>query len=103
MQYDVDNSVKSKYRIGSNTKAFSAAILMKMLDGKDLRQETIGDHLPWYPDNQCADVSLHHLLTMSSVGLRFCPTSKMIKPTIGVNINEIKKKPTGPAKVFRPQ
>ncbi|USD28985.1 beta-lactamase family protein [Pseudoalteromonas sp. SCSIO 43201] len=66
MQYDVANSVKSKYRIGSNTKAFSAAILMNMLDGKDLRQETIGDHLPWYPDNQCADVSLHHLLTMSS-------------------------------------
>ncbi|MBD1582662.1 serine hydrolase domain-containing protein [Pseudoalteromonas sp. S16_S37] len=66
MQYGVENTIKSKYRIGSNTKAFAAAILMRMLEGKDLRQETIGDHLPWYPKNQCADVSLHHLLTMSS-------------------------------------
>ncbi|WP_234401270.1 serine hydrolase domain-containing protein [Pseudoalteromonas sp. T1lg23B] len=66
MQYEVDNTIKSKYRIGSNTKAFAAAILMRMLEGKDLRTQTIGDYLPWYPKNQCADVSLHHLLTMSS-------------------------------------
>ncbi|TMP39570.1 serine hydrolase domain-containing protein [Pseudoalteromonas rubra] len=66
MQYNVDNTVKSKYRIGSNTKAFAAAILMRMLEGKDLRVETVGDYLPWYPKNQCADVTLHNLLAMSS-------------------------------------
>ncbi|WP_245699349.1 serine hydrolase domain-containing protein [Pseudoalteromonas byunsanensis] len=66
MQYEVDNTIKSKYRIGSNTKAFAAAILMRMLEGKDLRTQTIGDYLPWFPKNQCADVSVHHLLTMSS-------------------------------------
>ncbi|WP_440054273.1 serine hydrolase domain-containing protein [Pseudoalteromonas sp. T1lg65] len=66
MQYEVDNTIESKYRIGSNTKAFAAAILMNMLEGKDLKQETIGDYLPWFPKNQCADVSLHNLLAMSS-------------------------------------
>jgi CubicO group peptidase (beta-lactamase class C family) len=66
MQYDVENTLQSKYRIGSNTKAFAAAILMRILEGKDLRQETVGDYLPWYPKNECANVSLHHLLTMSS-------------------------------------
>ncbi|MEC4088862.1 serine hydrolase domain-containing protein [Pseudoalteromonas rubra] len=66
IQYDIPNSVKSKHRIGSNTKAFAAAILMRMLKGKDLRTETVGDYLPWYPKNQCADVTLHNLLSMSS-------------------------------------
>ncbi|MFK3866244.1 serine hydrolase domain-containing protein [Pseudoalteromonas rhizosphaerae] len=66
MQYDIANTTESKYRIGSNTKAFAATMLMKMLKGKDLRTQTIGDYLPWFPKNQCADVSLHNLLTMSS-------------------------------------
>ncbi|MBQ4862397.1 beta-lactamase family protein [Pseudoalteromonas sp. MMG013] len=60
------NTSDSKYRIGSNTKAFTAAILLKMLAHEDLKTKTIGDYLPWYPNNECKKVSLHNLLSMSS-------------------------------------
>ncbi|ESP91894.1 MULTISPECIES: serine hydrolase domain-containing protein [Pseudoalteromonas] len=66
IQYDVANTSDSKFRIGSNTKEFAAAILLRTLAGEDLHSKTIRDYLPWYPDNQCADVSLHNLLSMSS-------------------------------------
>ncbi|WP_312037136.1 serine hydrolase domain-containing protein [Pseudoalteromonas sp. MMG012] len=66
IQYDVANTKESKYRIGSNTKAFASTVLLRMLEGKDLREEKVGDYLPWFPKNQCADVSLHDLLIMSS-------------------------------------
>ncbi|MEC4090536.1 serine hydrolase domain-containing protein [Pseudoalteromonas rubra] len=60
------NTSDSKYRIGSNTKEFAAALLQQMLSQEVLETTTIGDYLPWFPNNACKDVTLHNLLTMSS-------------------------------------
>ncbi|AZZ99143.1 serine hydrolase domain-containing protein [Pseudoalteromonas sp. R3] len=60
------NTSDSKYRIGSNTKEFAAALLQKALRQEEIETKTIGDYLSWFPNNECKDITLHNLLTMSS-------------------------------------
>ncbi|KAF7783618.1 hypothetical protein PRUB_a3439 [Pseudoalteromonas rubra] len=60
------NTSDSKYRIGSNTKEFTAALLQKALLQEEIETKTIGDYLSWFPNNECKDITLHNLLTMSS-------------------------------------
>lgn len=67
MPWDVPNTPDTKFRIGSVTKQFTAALILKLVEqGKLDLQGTITDYLPDYPKAQGERVTIHHLLTHTS-------------------------------------
>ncbi|HYO47373.1 MAG TPA: serine hydrolase, partial [Gemmatimonadota bacterium] len=67
MEFDVPNTVDTKFRIGSVTKQFTAAIVLQLVEeGKIDLQGKITDYLPEYPAAQGGRVTIHHLLSHTS-------------------------------------
>lgn len=66
-QADVPINTRSAFKIASVTKAFTAVLVMKLVeDGKIQLDETIGAYYPNYKGAAKDKVTLHHLLTYSS-------------------------------------
>jgi CubicO group peptidase (beta-lactamase class C family) len=67
MEFDVPNTPRTRFRIGSVTKQFTAAIVLQLVEeGRIDLQAPITRYLPEYPAGQGERVTIHHLLTHTS-------------------------------------
>ncbi len=67
MEWNIPNEQKTKFRIASLTKQFTAALILKLVQEKKLKlKDKISDHLPYYRRDIGKKVTIHHLLTHSS-------------------------------------
>ena len=67
MEWDIPNTTDTKYRIASVTKPFTAILILQLVaEGKLDLHKPINTYLPDYPNNNGAQVTIHHLLTHSS-------------------------------------
>lgn len=65
--WNIPNTADTKFRIGSTTKQFTAALVLSLVeDGKLELKGTVLDYLPDYPEEQGKQISIHQLLTHSS-------------------------------------
>ncbi len=72
MDLDVPNKVKTKYRIASMTKAFTAMLIMQLVEeGKVQLDAKVTTYLPDYPKPQGDNITIHHLLTHISGMLNY--------------------------------
>ncbi len=66
-EWDIANSVNTRFRIASLTKQFTAALIMQLVDEKKVVLDSpIGHYLQDYPAETGKKVTVHHLLTHSS-------------------------------------
>ena len=66
-EWDVANTVDTRFRIASTTKQFTAALVLRLVEDGLLRLDgRVVDYLPDYPRPQGEQVTLHHLLSHSS-------------------------------------
>ncbi len=64
-EYDIPNTHETKFRLGSNTKQFTAMGIMILADeGLLSADDPVSDYYPDYPDGE--RITIHHLLTHSS-------------------------------------
>ncbi|MEV0195270.1 serine hydrolase [Nonomuraea sp. NPDC050691] len=64
-EHDVPNTPATAFRIGSQTKLFTAIAILQLRERGRLRvHDPIGEHLPGYPRGD--RITLHHLLTNTS-------------------------------------
>ncbi|MBA3818049.1 MAG: beta-lactamase family protein [Deltaproteobacteria bacterium] len=61
------NTVDTRFRIGSMNKMFTATAILQLVQARKLSlDDTVGKHLPDYPNKHVAEqVTIHHLLTHS--------------------------------------
>ncbi|MFK7947370.1 MAG: serine hydrolase [Saprospiraceae bacterium] len=66
-EWDIPNTIDTKFRIGSITKQFTAAIILQLIEEKKLKlKDNISTHLPYYRDDTGNKVTIHHLLNHTS-------------------------------------
>ena len=66
-EWDIPNTVDTKFRLGSITKQFTAAIILKLREeGKLNLEDKITDHLKYYRKDTGDSVTIHQLLTHTS-------------------------------------
>jgi len=64
-EWNLPNDADTKFRIGSLTKQFTAALILLLRhDGKLALEAKLADYLPWFPRESA--ITLHHLLTHTS-------------------------------------
>ncbi len=67
MEWDVPNSPDTKFRVGSVTKQFTAALILQLAEqGQIDLDDPITVYLPDYPAKSGDSVTIHHLLTHTS-------------------------------------
>ncbi|MCG8415149.1 MAG: serine hydrolase, partial [Pseudomonadales bacterium] len=60
-EWDIPNSLDTKYRIASLTKAFTSVLVFQLIQENKLSLEgTISDYLPSYREDTGRQVSIHH-------------------------------------------
>ncbi|HXG66675.1 MAG TPA: serine hydrolase domain-containing protein [Blastocatellia bacterium] len=66
--FNVPNNIDTKFNLGSMNKMFTAVAIAQLAEqGKLSFNDTVGKHLPNYPNKAVADkVTIHHLLTHTS-------------------------------------
>jgi hypothetical protein len=65
--WNIDNTPTTKFRIGSLTKQFTALLILQLQqEGKIKLEDKISKHLPWYFKNTGNNLTIHHLLSMTS-------------------------------------
>ena len=65
--WNIDNTLTTKFRIGSLTKQFTALLILQLKqEGKLKLEDKISKHLPWYFENTGNQLTIHHLLSMTS-------------------------------------
>ena len=65
--WDINNTLNTKFRIGSLTKQFTALLILQLKqEGKLKLEDKISKHLPWYFKNTGNKITIHHLLSMTS-------------------------------------
>jgi D-alanyl-D-alanine carboxypeptidase len=64
-EHGVDNTMATSFNVGSINKMMTAVSVMRLVqDGRLRLTDTVGTHLPDYPNRAIADnVTIHHLLT----------------------------------------
>ncbi|MBC8180237.1 serine hydrolase [candidate division KSB1 bacterium] len=72
MDLDVVNQINTKFRIASMTKAFTAMLIMQLVEeGKVQLNEKVTNYLLDYPKPQGDNITIHHLLTHTSGMLNY--------------------------------
>ncbi len=67
MEWEVPNTVDTKFELGSITKQFTAALILKLVEeGKLKLDDKVSDILPWYPAENGSRITIHQLLTHTS-------------------------------------
>ena len=67
MEWDISHTPDTKFRLGSITKQFTAALILQLVsEGKIGLKAPIGTYLPDYPKPTADKVTIHHLLTHTS-------------------------------------
>ena len=67
MEWNIPNTPETKFRLGSITKQFTAAVVLQLVEEGKLRLEGgICDYLPEYPRKSGEKVTIHQLLTHTS-------------------------------------
>lgn len=67
MEWDIVNTPETKFRIGSVTKQFTAALILQLAEeGKLDVHDPVSKYLPDYAKPQGDQVTIHHLLTHTS-------------------------------------
>ena len=67
MEWEIPNSADTKFRIGSVTKQFTAALILQLVEeGKIKLDGKITDYLPDYRKDTGDKVTIHHLLNHTS-------------------------------------
>nr|NQU90050.1 serine hydrolase [Bacteroidota bacterium] len=66
-EWEIPNSIHTKFRIASITKSFTAILVMQQVEEGKLKLDgKVSDYLPDYPKTTGDKISIHHLLTHSS-------------------------------------
>jgi len=66
-EYNIPNKTETKFKIGSCTKQFTAALIMILKkEGKLNLDDKITDYLPEYPAEKGDKITIHHLLSHTS-------------------------------------
>jgi len=66
-EWDIPNSVDTKFRIGSITKQFTAMMIMQLVsEGKIELEKSLSDYLPYYRKDVGEKVTVHQLLNHTS-------------------------------------
>jgi CubicO group peptidase (beta-lactamase class C family) len=66
-EWSIKNTVDTKFRLGSATKQFTAALVLDLVEEKKLAlDDLISDYLPEFRSDIGEIVTIHHLLTHSS-------------------------------------
>lgn len=66
-EWQIPNTTDTKFRLGSITKQFTAALILQLAEEGKLSLETpLGDALPYYRQDTGALITVHHLLTHTS-------------------------------------
>ncbi len=97
LEHDIANTPDTKFRIGSISKQFTAAAILKLQDQGLLNvSDTLSVHLPEYPRGE--DITLHQVLTHSAgipsfTGFEDYQTFKKQPATPGETINRFKDLP----------
>lgn len=66
-EWNIPNDVDTKFRLGSITKQFTAAIILKLREeGKLKLEDKITDHIPYYRKDTGDKVTIHQLLIHTS-------------------------------------
>jgi CubicO group peptidase (beta-lactamase class C family) len=67
MEWNIPNTPATKFRLGSITKQFTAAVVLQLIEEGKLRLDgRICDYLPEYPKKSGERVTIHQLLTHTS-------------------------------------
>ncbi len=67
MEWEIPNTIETRFRIGSVTKQFTAALILQLVeDGLIELNAPMSRYLPDYPKAQADKVTIHHLLTHTS-------------------------------------
>ncbi|MFC1593305.1 serine hydrolase domain-containing protein [Candidatus Neomarinimicrobiota bacterium] len=65
--WNIPNSIDTKFKIGSITKPFTAILTMQLVENNLLKlDDTISDYLVDYPSSTGKIITIHHLLTHTS-------------------------------------
>jgi CubicO group peptidase (beta-lactamase class C family) len=66
-EWNTENNTDTKFKIGSCTKQFTAALIMILHEKGMLKlNNTISDFIPEYPSEKGAKITIHHLLSHTS-------------------------------------
>ena len=66
-EQDIPNTPKTRFKIASITKSFTATLVMRLVEtGKLSLEDVITDHLPDYPSSTGSRITLEHLLVQSA-------------------------------------
>ncbi len=66
-EWQVPNTVDTKFELGSITKQFTAALILQLNEeGKLKLEDKVTDILPWYPAENGSRITIHQLLTHTS-------------------------------------
>jgi CubicO group peptidase (beta-lactamase class C family) len=66
-EWDIPNTVDTKFRIGSITKQFTSFLIMQLVEqGKIELAGKLCDYLPYYRKDSGNRITIHHLLTHTS-------------------------------------
>ncbi len=67
-RYDAPNTIETRFNLGSANKMFTAVSIAQLAEsGKLTYDDTLGQHVPDFPNKEIRDkVTIHHLLTHTS-------------------------------------
>jgi CubicO group peptidase (beta-lactamase class C family) len=67
MEWDIPNATDTRFRLGSITKQFTAAVILQLVEeGRLSVEDPVTKHLPDYPAEPGDRITIHHLLTHTS-------------------------------------
>ena len=86
MEWDIANTIDTKFQIASMTKSFTALLIMQLVAENKLDLQTpISNYLKDYPQTNGEQITIHHLLTHSAGFDRGVDDEKFNKPKDMVN------------------